>query len=447
MKKVLAFLLVAVMLVALCACGGDETSKTPAGNDSSVAGDNSVGGESDSAESTPDDDSTPADPEESEVSEEVSEEVSKEPVVNESGEVVEIPEFTNKFVSFGTASTTDHANDGTSFSLTGYNTDLSYGAVVLYDARYGATTPAGLEDYAVLVATYQSKPLFGYVMSAYHAVGEASAAVNIPADGFVVVAHKYQEDVIKVMAAYDDSEDIFPHGIQVKAINWDATYAATAPVQDGKISANEYAASVDHAEINNDLWDYSQFAKTENYDIVGDLYLSYDADYLYFAVVVGMDYHYAPETDDLWNQCSIQVNVTTKAPTSDYISQYYDWGSGAGMTKQAETDGAFKQLGYSVTNDGVAVAEKYMGELTPAEGTFMVVRDGANQQTIYEAKLSWTELGFEAAPSAGTQIGFSYSINARPDDGKDSWINLRMRNGGGIIGRNDLSKMATVTLK
>ncbi|MBQ2324756.1 MAG: hypothetical protein II377_00760, partial [Clostridia bacterium] len=249
MKKVLAFLLVAVMLVALCACNSNETSKTPAGDDSSVAGESTPVDESEPA----DEDSTPVDEDSStEESEEVSEEVSEEPIVDPStGEVVEIPEFTNKFVSFGTASVSDHANDGTSFSLTGYNTDLAYGAVVLYDARYGAATPAGLEDYAVLVATYQAKPLFGYVKTAYYAVGEASAAVNIPADGFVVCAHKYQEAVIKVMAAYTDSEDIFPHGIQVKAINWDATYASTAPVQDGKISANEYAAVVDHAEIDN----------------------------------------------------------------------------------------------------------------------------------------------------------------------------------------------------
>ncbi|MBO5401852.1 MAG: hypothetical protein J6A85_01635 [Clostridia bacterium] len=444
MKKVLAFLLVAVMLVALCACNSDETSKTPAGDDSSVAGESTPVDESEPA----DEDSTPADEDSSTEEPEVSEEVSEEPIVDPStGETVEIPEFTNKFVSFGTASTSDHANDGTSFSLTGYNTDLAYGAVVLYDARYGAATPAGLEDYAVLVATYQAKPLFGYVKTAYYAVGEASAAVNIPADGFVVCAHKYQEAVIKVMAAYTDSEDIFPHGIQVKAINWDATYASTAPVQDGKISANEYAAAVDHAEIDNDIWDYSQFAKTENYDIVGDLYLSYDAEYLYFAVVVGMDYHYAPDTTGLWNECSIQVNISTKAPTSDYISQYYDHGSGTGMNMQAQNDGVIGQYGYAVTNDGVAVSEAFMGATKPAEDTFMVVRDEANQQTIYEAKISWEELGFEAAPTVGTQIGFSYSINARPDSGADSWINLRMRNGGGIIGRNDLSKMATVTIK
>lgn len=445
MKKVLAILLVSVMIVALFACNDNSnTTSNPA--------------ESTPAESTPVDDSTPADEseedskpaDESSEEPEVSEEVSEEPVVDESGNVVEIPEFTNKFVSFGTASVSDHANDGTSFSLTGYNEELAYGAVVLFDSRYGAATPAGLEDYAVLVASYQSKPLFGYVKSAYYAVGEASAAVNIPADGFVVCAHKYQENAIKVMAAFTDSEDIFPHGLQIKEIKWDASYASTAPVQDGKIGANEYAASVDHADIDNDNWDFSQFAKTEKYDIVGDLYLSYDSEYLYFAVVVGMDYHYCPDATSLWNQCSIQVNVTTQAPTSDYISQYYDWcgnGSIPGATNKATEDGVLSQYGYAVTDAGAAVSELYMGKAAPAEGTFMVVRDEVNQQTIYECKLSWEELGFEAAPTAGTQIGFSYSINARPDAGDASWINLRMRNGGGIIGRNDLSKMATVVLK
>ena len=56
MKKVLAFLLVAVMIVAIAACNGDETSKAPVNSDP-------VEGESTPAdtESTPVDESTPAD--------------------------------------------------------------------------------------------------------------------------------------------------------------------------------------------------------------------------------------------------------------------------------------------------------------------------------------------------------------------------------------------------
>ena len=58
MKKVLAFLLVAIMVVALAACGGDETSKTPANSD--PVGESTPVEDSDPAESTPDEDSTPA---------------------------------------------------------------------------------------------------------------------------------------------------------------------------------------------------------------------------------------------------------------------------------------------------------------------------------------------------------------------------------------------------
>ncbi len=444
MKKVLAFLLVAIMVVALAACGGDETSKTPANSD--PLGESTPVEDSDPAESEPEEDSTPAEstPDESVPDESEPEESLP---VDDSGNVIEIPEFTNKFVSYGTASTDDHKGDGTSFSLTGYNEDLAYGAVILYDARYGAATPAGLEDYAVLVAEYQAKPLFGYVKSAYHAVGEASAAVNIPADGFVVVIHKYQEAAIKVAAAYGTDDSIFPHGIQVKDITWNATYLTAAPTLDGKVNANEYGALVDAAEIDNPIWDYSQFAKTENYDIVSDLYIGYDANYLYFAMVVGMDYHNCPdlETGNFWKYCTIQVNVTTEGPNSDYISEYYDWGSGTGMNKQTTTDGKFVQLGYGVSNAGEDTGVVYMGGYTPEEGTYCVVRDDTNQQTIYEVKLPWDKIGFETAPSAGDEIGFSVSINATPEGGE--WANLRMRNGGGIIGRNDLSKMATVVLK
>lgn len=436
MKKVLAFLLVAVMLVALCACGGDENSKTPATSDP-VGGESTPVGE----DSTPvDEDSTPAEstPDEDSVPEESVPEESDEPIVDESGNEVVIPEATNKYLSYGAPNISDRITDADSVVLTGYNEELAYGAVVLYDARYGAATPAGLEDYAVLVAEYQAKPLFGYVKTAYYAVGEASAAVNIPADGFVVVVHKYQEAAVKALAAYGTDDSIYPHGIQVKNITWNATYVAVAPTVDGVVNANEYGAAVSHVEVDNADWDYAQFSE-EDYDIVADIYIAYDAEYLYYAIVVGMDYHYCPDATSLWNQCAIQVNTLTCAPTGDYVSQHYD----NIVDSTAASEGVCRQVGYGVTNAGESVFESYMGG--GKSGEYKVVRDETNQQTIYEVKISWTDIGFEEAPKTGDSFGLSFSLNARED--ATTWKNVKMRNGGGIIGRNDWSKMATVTLK
>lgn len=444
MKKVLAFLLVAVMLVALCACVSNETSENP---DTSVAGENSVGGESEPAESNPEE-SNPDEsvPDESTPDESVPEE-SDDPVVDPStGEVVEIPEDTNKYLSFGAPNTEDKITDADSVILTGYNTELSYGAVVLYDARYGATTPAGLEDYAVLVATYQAKPLFGYVKSAYYAVGEASAAVNIPADGFVVVVHKYQESDITALSAYTTEDSIYPHGIQVKDVSYSISYATTAPTVDGVVNANEYGVAVDKVEIDNDNWDYAQFAATEDYDIVADIYVTYDNDYLYFAVVVGMDYHFCPDADNIWDYCAIQVNTVSKSPLSDYMLEHYDHI----VDNTALNDSIVRQYGFAVVEEtNETVTKVFMAKDTTTTSEAKVVRDGANQQTIYEVKIAWTEIGFEEAPKAGDQFGLSFSINARDEknDKGGSWKNVKLRNGGGIIGRNDWSKIPVVTLK
>ncbi|MBQ3599520.1 MAG: hypothetical protein II987_09670 [Clostridia bacterium] len=443
MKKVLAFLLVAIMVVALAACGGDETSKTPAGDDSSVAGESTPVEDSDPAESTPDEDSTPAEstPDDESVPDES---VPEESVpTDESGNVIEIPEDTNKYLSYGAPNTGDRIEQADSVVLTGYNEELAYGAVILYDARFGAATPAGLEDYAVLVAEYQAKPYFGYVKTAYYAVGEASAAVNIPADGFVVVVHKYQESDVKALAAYGADDSIYPHGIQVKDITWNATFVANAPAQDGVVNANEYGAVVSHVDVDNPDWDYAQFAATEDYDIVADIYVAYDAEYLYYAVVVEMDYHYCPNATSLWDQCSIQVNIATKAPTSEYMSQHYDYI----VDNTAEKDGVIGQYGYAVTDAGTAVSEAFMGATKPADGTYMVTRDETNQTTTYEVKISWEDIGFEEAPDTGASFGLSFSLNARKESGDGNWTNVKMRNGGGIIGRNDWSKMATVVLK
>ena len=432
MKKVLAFLLVAVMIVALAACGGDETSKAPANN--STPAESTPVDDSTPAESTPDEDSTPAEstPDESVPDESVPEE-SDEPIVDESGNEVEIPADTNKYVSYGAPNTGDRINLNDSVVLTGYNEDLAYGAVILYDARFGAATPAGLEDYAVLVAEYQAKPYFGYVKTAFY------AAVNIPADGFVVVVHKYQESDVKALAAYGADDSIYPHGIQVKDITWNATFVANAPAQDGVVNANEYGAVVSHVDVDNPDWDYAQFAASEDYDIVADVYIAYDSEYLYYAVVVEMDYHYCPNATSLWDQCAIQVNTLTNSPVGEYISQHYDHI----VDPTAANEGVCRQVGYGVTNAGESVFESYMGG--GKSGDYKVVRDETNQTTTYEIKISWADIGFEEVPNTGASFGFSISINAREDS--TTWKNVKMRNGGGIIGRNDWSKMATVVLK
>lgn len=446
MKKVLALMLVITMVFALGACANNDESKPI---DESAA--ESVGEESKVAEESKDADES-KDEEQSktaEESEEVSEEVSEEESVDvdpSTGEVLVAPDFTNKFVSYGTVSPSNWWGDGKSVRLTGYNVAPSYGCCVMLSKEYGNTIAADgvdFSEYAVLVAEYDDAPYFGYVKQAYYNVGEANGDIAIPEDGFVIVVHKSQTQYLSCLSKFGSDETIFPHGIQVYDVGYSISYTNKAPTVDGVVNNNEYGNPVQVVDVDNPAWDYSQFTE-EDYDIAAKIYVTYDADYLYIAVVVEIDYHYCPSTTNLWNYCSIQMNLLSCDPNGEYISQYYDWGASAtNENTQASNDGVFKQYGFAVSSDGTSCSENYCS--APAiSGEYKVVRDEANQTTTYEIKLPWSDVGIEEA-ATGTVFGLSFSLNAREDD--TTWKNVKMRNGGGIIGRNDLSKVAAVTLK
>ena len=52
---------------------------------------------------------------------------------------------------------------------------------------------------------------------------------------------------------------------------------------------------------------------------------------------------------------------------------------------------------------------------------------------------------FEITPEKGMELGFTFSVNSTNEVDK-VWKNVTYRNGGGIIGRNDWSKIPVITL-
>jgi hypothetical protein len=442
MKKILAFLLVFTMLFALAACGGDETSSnsSKAGSTSSTAS-KATSSESSSAASSAAKSSASS---------------AASSVATSSGTSSTpsgVSQFTNKFVSWGTdVSPSVKAADQTSLRLTKVNKAVAKDDVALFTKAFGATLASGSEtykDYAVLVCTYDHS-IFGYKKTSLVNNDSDKSSTTIPADGFVVAIAKSQKTETTHLSSIKDGYKFFVHGVQIGDQSFTVKKAAKAPTIDGKISATEYGTAIWKVDEKNKLWDYSQFAK-DNYYVTAEVYATYDANNFYFGVVVNTPENYNPCTDanatDMWKYYCIQANLYAEDPLGDYISQHFDYVA----DNKAPTEGKIRQYGFCVNDKGETLNNVWMGTGTKFSGKAQVVRDNGAQKTYYEVSIPWKELGTATKPfsiDGVKKVGFALSINAtnEADVKASKWKNLKMRDGGGIIGRNDFTKGASVTL-
>ncbi|HBR30892.1 MAG TPA: hypothetical protein DD733_02295, partial [Clostridiales bacterium] len=243
----------------------------------------------------------------------------------------------------------------------------------------------------------------------------------------------------------------FVHGIQIGDVSISLKKATTAPKIDGNVSAAEYGAAKWVVNENNKLWDYSQF-EVGNYYETAEVYSTYDNNNLYLGVVVNIPYHYCPVTQDtavsIWKYTCIQVQICAEDPLGEYISEHFDW-----VTDKKSTDeNVVRQYGFSVNGEGETVYTVWQGTPATFDGSVKCIRDDDAQVTYYEVSIPWSELGSEEHPFSladADRIGLSVSINStsEEDSAADKWKNLKLRDGGGIIGRNDFSKIASVELK
>ncbi len=432
MKKLIAFSLALVMLFALAACGDEtDTSSSAPQTESSTAASSEAGSsaeESSAAVSS---------------EEESSEDASSDDTTSED-DVAELPAFIDNFLSIGAVDTKVTKTSATAIPLTGIDSDLVYGSIVLYSEDYGTVYGDDLAEYAVAEFTYDQE-YFGYVMTAFYAVGEAED-VEAPEDGFVLVIHSAQNDYVSRTQALTESDTVYPHGLKLSdVVDYDISKAETAPTIDGTFSEDEWKDFyIDEVDSENPAWSYAQFEK-DNYYATAKYYSTYDDNYLYLCVVVTSPYHYCPITPakagDMWQYECIQVKVSAEDPNGEYIATNFDHVA----NNKAVTEGIVRSYGFAV-NDVGETCYYESGFTTEFTGLAGCSRDDGNQTTVYEVAIPFAE--FEITPEAGMTLGLTFSINStnEEDVGAGVWKNITYRHGGGVIGRNDWSKIPAVTL-
>ncbi len=332
----------------------------------------------------------------------------------------------------------------TAVRLTGIDAALAEGAIVLYTPDCGELpTAEELADFAVALFDYDQS-VFGYVKTDFRAAGEATD-LEVPDDGFAVAAHKSQDVYVKRLESLDDKTTVFPHGLHLSALDYTVKKATVSPAIDGKFVESEWSAyRIDDIDSDNDLWSYDQFEK-DDYYATASYYVTYDDDNLYLCVVVSSPYHDCPITQEtansMWQYECIQVKVSAEAPDGEYILENFDHVANA----KAVNDGVLHSYGFAA-NDQNETCYYETGKITSFPGVAGCSRDDSAQQTVYEVGFPWSELGL--TPEAGLRLGLTFSINSTNADDFANGIfkNIIYRCGGGVIGRNDWSKVPVITL-
>ena len=448
MKRLMTLLLAVVMVFCLAACAED-----PAPAESSAPATSSQAGTSE--------DATSSEAPESSATEESSEaEPSTEPSEDTSSEEEPLPwevaEFITQYISWkgsiGNGGLVGlRGTDATSIRLTAVNTGVVDGvaSIVAFNSNYEDSTIASADgsydDYEVFVFEYDHEVYSYKVTASYDLEAADKDAVEIPVDGYVVAIHKHFEKELTAIKGTDFSKDIFyPHGFRATSDLDIEIYEAEITV-DGNVSADEYGEAVWVIEQSNELVSYEQF-DVDNYYSTAEVYLAYDAEYLYLGVVVNSPYHInkitSANASSMYNSECIQVNVTSVNPTGEYIFDNWD----NVVNGAAANSNIVRQYGFCVNESGETIKCLWMGNSAVETSTAKCVRDGENQLTIYEVAIPLAECGATDATltgTAGTEFGFSVSINS--GDGS-KFKNIYLRDGGGIIGLNDWSKIPTITL-
>ena len=420
MKKIFVSLLAFMLVFSLFACGETEDTSSNVFSAADVSSKEQASSAPASSEA------------------ESSEEISKEPEIK-------APDFIDNFLSIGNVDTKVNAKSSNAIRLTDIDGVLTEGSIVLYTPAYGKLNKDDLAEYAVAEFSYSSQ-YFGYVMSAFHEVGSVDADVMIPEDGFVVAAHSFQELYIDRMSKITAEQTIFPHGLHLyTGADYTISKAATAPVIDGKFSADEWGDYfVEDVNATNPSWSYAQF-EVNNYYSTASYYTTYDDQYIYLCVVVDSPYHYCPITSenagDMWKYECIQVKVSSETPDGDYILENFDHVS----NNTAVVDGIVRSYGFAANDDGDTCYYE-SGYTTEFTGLAGCSRDDSAQLTVYEVAIPFAE--YDITPEKDAKIGLTFSINStnEEDVGSNVWKNITYRNGGGVIGRNDWSKIPVVTL-
>ncbi|MBR5779515.1 MAG: hypothetical protein IKY21_02680 [Clostridia bacterium] len=464
MKKLVALMLVCLIAFAAVACGEETTENSQA--TSSIAEDASVTDESSVDEETETEVSAEDSAEAStEASSEASTETSSESSVESTEDSVESSEagddpvdevnFVTQFISWkkhycDKAEIYEVVNtDPTSLKLSKVNSsEVKAGDIAVFTSDYGGNIGSDTQnykDFAVIVFEYDHE-VFSYVKKSFKKVGKADPKTKIPEDGYVVAIHKDYADKIDAIEALSDTTPFFPHGfIASDILDAKIPAAKTAPTLDGKVTEGEYGGNL--------IWDimpdnegisYYQF-EVNDYYATAKLYATYDKDNLYVGVVVDSPRHYnilSPENaGNMWQYECIQLQFSSIAPNDEYFFDNWD----GIRNKTAAEANVTRQTGYAVNEEGQTLITVWQGK-AEAGHKAVCVRDDENAKTYYEIVIPWSDLGSGddvVDVKKGSSFGMAISINCGDDI---TFRNIVLRDGGGIMGCNDWTKIPTLTL-
>ena len=143
----------------------------------------------------------------------------------------------------------------------------------------------------------------------------------------------------------------------------------------------------------------------------------------------------------MWQYECIQVKVSSEDPNGEYIGTNFDHVA----NNTAVKEGVVRSYGFAVNDVGETCFYE-SGFTTEFTGLAGCSRDDGNQTTVYEVAIPFAEFGI--TPEAGMTMGLTFSINSTNEEDVENgvWKNITYRHGGGVIGRNDWSKVPAVTL-
>lgn len=453
--KALTLFLTVCVILCFAACGDEEeTSKTSdiSSADASQTSKEASGegsGEASKEESGAVSSEEPVSGEESSGSGETSGEESGDPGL-------QVADFVSQYVSFGSLIDDPseplmkaRSTDATSVRLTGVNKGAEDGVagVLAFNFGYEGDTIESengtYDDYAVYVFAYNPETFHYEMTKSYKAEDAGKDSVRIPEDGFVLAIHSYFGDYIKAVDGVEKGHAFFPHGFRGTDL-LDAEIQKKTAVLDGKVSESEYGAAVWDIEPDSGVANFGQFDKDDYYS-TAKAYFCYDDEFLYVGVVVTSPYHVNPLTQDdasgMWQYECIQVCVSSVSPRGDYMVENWD----DTVSHKAVESGIIRQYGFAVNEEGDSIHYIWIPSEASFAGETVCVRDDDAQTTVYEAKIPWSEIGgegYRVDVKKGTELGVSVSVNS----GNGTFKNILLRDGGGIIGLYDWTKLPVFTL-
>ena len=243
----------------------------------------------------------------------------------------------------------------------------------------------------------------------------SSATVTVPVTG-ISFATQYPLTVTSVISGGLSSEALSGH-VTFLPVTYNSLGSSwtLAQVQDGPY--------VDLATTADGSWQslVDSLPYGGSSYLSGKMWFDWDATNLYITADITESAFSQPETGaDIWEGDSLQFAATTDVPGS------------SATTSAASTDGHY-EYGAALTPDGPQLyrwTSPTQGAGQVTDGTVDVTRDDANDTTLYQVAIPWTDLA-SVSPTANTVFSVSAMLNN---------VDTGVRNGylewGGGIGDN-----------